>query len=264
MAVIQAWKCLKTNKLFESERAYKKHRAGLVAEARHQLVMARGRRNYERDLAEFIAVERSLPEFMDALIAEQKKFWARARQLHDWTYGKTSITDWPELITVSLHSVNYRDRVSNSHRCPVGGVTNWGSHDAKPKGYPGWTGRIEFKFRWIKKAAGYYPGSALFSAVNVHTGTGGGGGHRDDPDNKGYIIQSYGYGVEIFAHDHPGLWRYHARQLEQKRRAEAWQLLGATRPFALPEIEDDWEPPALPALADYLANPTLVTNYDYA
>ena len=264
MAVIQAWKCLKTGKLFESKRAYKKHRAALAVEARHQLVMARGRRNYERDLAELVSVERSLPELMAALIAEQHKFWPQARLAHDWMYGrKKDITKFPELVSATLISMNYRDRVSNSHCCPRGGITNWSGHADKPRGYPGWLGRIDFKYRWAKKGAGYYPGNALFQVIGVQTGSGGGGLAVPDENDANYIIQSHSYSVEIFAHDHPGLWRYHARQVEQQRRADAWAQLGGKR-VAMPEIEDSWEPPELPNLNEYLINPQLTTGYVYA
>lgn len=34
----------------------------------------------------------------------------------------------------------FSERVSNTHRCPVGGVTNWGSRSNFPRGYPGWEG----------------------------------------------------------------------------------------------------------------------------
>lgn len=263
MAIIQAWKCLKTGKLFESERAYKKHRRQLAVLARNLLMNKRSLRNYEHDLQELVEVERSLSMLMDAFIAKQGKFWARAKQLNNWIYGRKDFEEWPELVEVNFRNITYRDRVSNSHSRPVGGVTNWSGDPNKPRGYPGWTGNIDFKYRYLKKASGYYPGGALFAAINVHTGTGGGGGHIDDPTSKDHIIQSYSYGVEIFAHDHPGLWKHHARQVEQKRRAAAWKAVGG-REFVLPALEDDWEPPALPSLEEYLVNPSLNIGYEHA
>ena len=113
-------------------------------------------------------------------------------------------SDWS--VKITLLELNYSPSVSNTHACPRNGVTNWGG-DTKlkdgtpaPRGYPGWSGRIEFEVshkdvRW---------GSDVFKNTGIHTGTGGsvGGG-------------IYGYDVKFFASDWPGL-----------QALRAWSALG--------------------------------------
>ena len=102
--------------------------------------------------------------------------------------------DWS--VKITLLELTYTPRVSNTHACPRDGVTNWrGDTKLKdgtpaPQGYPGWSGRIEFRVshkdvRW---------GSDVFKNTGIHTGTGGsvGGG-------------IYGYDVKFFESDWPGL-----------------------------------------------------------
>jgi hypothetical protein len=95
-------------------------------------------------------------------------------------------------IKITYLDVSWSETVSNSHSCPRGGVTCWSSHEAKdgrPRGYPGWGGRIEFQ---LSHDLGF--GSDVFRNVGIHTGTGGG-----INDNR------YGYDVKFFASDWPGL-----------------------------------------------------------
>lgn len=123
--------------------------------------------------------------------------------------------------------------VSNSHSCPVGGVQCWSSREAedgRPRGYPGWTGRIDWLVEWPRELDGIYLGSDLFSRgtfqsgrQRAHTGTGGGGcGHFNKEFNT--WCQSPGYSFSIYASDWPGMARYY-----EKRRM--WNTL-AKREFA--------------------------------
>lgn len=98
-------------------------------------------------------------------------------------------------LRITYLTLDWSDSVSNSHSCPHDGVTNWGGRDTygdgmpKPKGYPGWSGRIEWetshdiRFGW-----------GLMRSLRIHTGTGGGvAGNR------------FGYEVKLFESDWPGL-----------------------------------------------------------
>jgi hypothetical protein len=70
--------------------------------------------------------------------------------------------------------VRWGESVSNSHQCPLSGVTNWGNRDSNaPTGYPGWSGRV-----WIRydKEPDTF-GSDLFRNTLTYTGTGGYGSY---------------------------------------------------------------------------------------
>jgi hypothetical protein len=91
---------------------------------------------------------------------------------------------------ITYLDLNWTSSASNTHHCPRGGVTNWGMReDGKPKGYPGFTGRIEYQ---MSHDLGF--GSDAVRNLGIHTGTGGGTG-----DNR------FGYGVTFFDADWPGL-----------------------------------------------------------
>ena len=105
-------------------------------------------------------------------------------------------------IKITHLDVSYSDMVSNSHSCPRGGVTCWSSHEAKdgrPRGYPGWHGRIEFEVSHDIRF-----GIDVFRGTGIHTGTGG--------STNG---KTYGYDVKFFESDWPGL-----------NKARVWSELG--------------------------------------
>ena len=91
-------------------------------------------------------------------------------------------------------------KVSNSHSCPVNGVTNWGRrHADKPTGYPGYTIRTQGLYTKEKPHRGGNI-SSLFEFINIHLGTGGCSGSN---------LNYYG---EIFLADWPGLERTEVSQ----------------------------------------------------
>lgn len=71
-------------------------------------------------------------------------------------------------------SVSYREKVSNTHSCPADGVTNWGGKPDKPRGYPGYAGRV-----WVRIAHEHARPwiSDMFAQSQFFTGTGGGGAY---------------------------------------------------------------------------------------
>jgi len=100
-------------------------------------------------------------------------------------------------LTLRLDQVpnNFSDKVSNTHRCPIGGITNWGCRPGKPRGYPGWEGRFEGRVsgkRGVDLHA-LFQGSFVgdcdlpFSFRGFHTGTGCPG---DKFSISGYIFLS--------------------------------------------------------------------------
>jgi hypothetical protein len=116
--------------------------------------------------------------------------------------------------------VTYSPQISNSHRCPVGGQTNWGRRDPKaPTSYPGYTGRIWFRTSSYGKCEG---SDVLSKYGRLHTATGGSGGYggpwekilekvssfrrffNRDAFAK-YYPSVFSYGLEIFIDDFPAL-----------------------------------------------------------
>jgi hypothetical protein len=65
--------------------------------------------------------------------------------------------------------VKFTERASNTHSAPHNGQQNWHWSDDKPKGYPGWHGRV-----WIfyNKQVDWCDEN-LFPNLRLYTGTGG-------------------------------------------------------------------------------------------
>ena len=76
--------------------------------------------------------------------------------------------------------IRHDTSVSNTHDCPIDGVTNWGGRDQnRPFGYPGWEGRVWIRYKSDKETWGSDP----FRATLTHTGAGGWGSY-DGPWQK--------------------------------------------------------------------------------
>jgi hypothetical protein len=74
--------------------------------------------------------------------------------------------------------IKYYDHVSNSHGCPINGVTNWGGTiEGAPRNYPGWQGQISFFAQNNKNTHIDYASNMLFNSYGYgfrgfHTGSG--------------------------------------------------------------------------------------------
>jgi len=98
-------KCLRDEKIMERERRRDE------------------RRDFIRDSVRLEAV--SFADIFDRLRKYSKKYFGL----------KLELWEVPDQFSLS---------VSNTHDCPVGGVTNWGGQTkGAPRGYPGWSGRWE-------------------------------------------------------------------------------------------------------------------------
>ena len=70
-------------------------------------------------------------------------------------------------------NVTHTDRVSNTHSCPIDGVENFRCEQDKPRGYPGYSGRV-----WIRYAKDPISwGSAPFEKTLTYPGAGGRGAY---------------------------------------------------------------------------------------
>lgn len=181
-----AFRCPWTNKIYGDKKSYVKHLRKLRENSMHsrarQLVNIRKKNdlwNQPTFQSIFNWIEMN-PEFMfdngwiDRDRAKYRdKFWIKLTYL----------------------DVSWSDSASNSHASPRGKHTNWGGRDLDkdgnplPRGYPGFTGRIEYT---MSHDIGF--GSDIMRGLGVHTGTGGG-----INGNK------YGYSVTFFDADWPGL-----------------------------------------------------------
>lgn len=75
---------------------------------------------------------------------------------------------------VGFHwNIVYRDLVSNSHDSPIGQPQNWGRDPNLPRGYPGFSGRVWYRF---SSSHCRPPGGDLNNTL-TYTGSGGYGGY---------------------------------------------------------------------------------------
>jgi hypothetical protein len=184
--VAKAYQCPWTSKVFATKAAYSKH----LSELREDRMHRRARQNIRnRKLDDLINqpsfqdivnwIETNPEFFFDGLIKAGHSGWAHRR-------AHLREAFWIKITNLKLR---WNESVSNSHSCPRDGVRNWDRNIAKPMGYPGWEGRIEFK---LSHNFGF--GSDVLNNTGIHTGSGGGGTNNH-----------FGYEVRFFVSDWPGL-----------------------------------------------------------
>jgi uncharacterized C2H2 Zn-finger protein len=187
--VATAFKCPWTNKIFSTKKSYVTHLKVLREDRIHRNIRNRIKQKMFDELTNQDSFEKIIqwiethPEFFFDRIVHNDHLGRRDSREHlrDKFWIKMTYLD-----------VSWSETVSNSHSCPRGGVTCWSSHEAKdgrPRGYPGWDGRIEFQ---LSHDLGF--GNDIFRNIGIHTGTGGG-----IRENR------YGYDVKFFASDWPAL-----------------------------------------------------------
>jgi hypothetical protein len=239
MAQIIAWKCEQDGKIFEDKKKYQLHLRKLAQHSLAQRKLKIAEAEKDALWAELYEREQSIDDWMQMVIDYQHLFWAEAAagDPYDWKIVGTKMSRAKDAKVVPVprvlkieHSLRWNDSVSNSHSCPVGGVTNFSqSHNRQqglnlPEGYPGWQGRVDWIVEWPKELDYVYLGSDLFSRgtfqsgrQRAHTGTGGGGGGRMSKEFNTWV-HCPGYDFRIFAADWPGMARYY-----EKRRM--WKTL---------------------------------------
>jgi hypothetical protein len=237
MSQVLVWKCDADGKLFEDKSKYTAHLRKLARHRNAQRKLTIAEEAKDALWAELYEREQSIDDWMQMVIDNQHLFWAEAAlgDPYDWQHvgkklgrGKNAGNmPLPKVLKIT-HSLRWNDMVSNSHSCPHDGITCWSSHEAKdgrPRGYPGWTGHIDWLVEWPKEFDGMYLGSDLFSKgtfrsgrQRAHTGTGGGGGGHFNKEFNTWC-QRPGYDFRIYASDWPGLARYY-----EKRKM--WKIIG--------------------------------------
>lgn len=178
---------------------------------------------------------KSLPQLKAAILIHAEAFGANGLK-HYWPSNDKNKMPIPRLVIWNNFDLRYSDKVSNSHRCPHNGETNWGGKKKDvPTGYPGWLGRFEYRVEWVKKFSSAYPGSSeMWECTRIQSGTGGGGGFTLHNGSKENGLQSFGFGVELFAADWPAM-------ANEYDKAAVWKLLNNdTR--RVDEIVNEWNP----------------------
>lgn len=111
-------------------------------------------------------------------------------------------------------TLDFTEKVSNTHNCPLNGVTNWGSKEDKPRHYPGWYGRVWYRYKNTKDF------SLNLNNTLTYTGTGGYGSYNGPwaeiakatyTQYKRYTVFCYSYDFRLFEDDWPKIkeWRQH-------------------------------------------------------
>lgn len=259
MTQIIAWKCDITGDIFEDQTLYKKHVRKVSAELRKKAkkdAETQERAAMWNDIRSSITTVDDLCQF---IIDKQELFWLDSKESDHAYYGLRGVgklirngrkMPMPKLVTFKEFRLTWSTRVSNSHSCPVGGVTNWGGQTVidgqpAPRGYPGWHGRVTWVVEFPDGFSGWTPGSALFKGKNIRIHTPSGGAGRSCGENR----QEFGYYIEIFAADWPGLYRKEMEKQwianENRKKQQAWKALGGS-PNQVPLIDslpEGWEPP---------------------
>lgn len=195
MPKITVRECPKTGKFFKSDAAYRIHIRALRKTTNTDRAMIRYRKTLTKKIRNEVNKLKNIEEietyvarsFGDILIAHNGTKDPKVHRI----LQKTKLTNF------SL-DVSYEDMASNTHASPRDGITNWSGKKTRFRGYPGFTGTIEYTVEnnpednkelnhlWmrINDALGY---------VGIHTGSGGarGGKHR--------------YSVTLFISDFEGL-----------------------------------------------------------
>jgi len=230
MSVITAYKCDTTGKLFEDKAKYQKHIRKVAAERRAQRKIDAAHKTDKQWWMDNFWNRIKSPEQLKAAILHHRDVFAANGVKNYWSTPKLLPTPIIEFTRFDLH---YRDCVSNTHDRPHDGVTNWGGQNKDaPRGYLGWAGCFDYDVQSHRKQLGCYPGSGdMWKNTRIHTGTGGGGGHKDE---KTLFKQHFGYGVKMFASDWPAM----AAEYE---KAKAWKILKEDD-RALDQIVNGWYP----------------------
>lgn len=204
MPRINARKCPRTGKLFETDAKYRDHIVGL---RKHLNERRPGKIRRHKAHIQRIAYQDDLRTELNAL--------ANMNDLEEYfrnNFGKIMIAHngggRPEihalLNTLKMEKFDLRltfsECTSNTHAAPRNGETNWGGRkDNVPRGYPGFSGHISFQlnFNPAERNSLCLEPSRGLAWAGVHTGTGGGIGSKD--------VHKWEFGVTLFLSDFEGL-----------------------------------------------------------
>jgi len=162
---IIAYKCTDTGKIFEWKRDYDRHRRRYLADQRKIVNRQNLLQDIENKIAKFRNTAQTIGEIEQWILANSKFLAHRHNVIN---HGKKTTI---EFLNVNIN-VEYRESVSNTHSAPFNHVQNWAREKHLPMSYPGWHGRVEFRYNG--KVDGFF--SDMFRKSGIYLGTGSGGG----------------------------------------------------------------------------------------
>ncbi len=199
---VTALKCKHTGALFDmSKRAeYIEHIFELRADRKEKRAMARSRKEF----AGWLAAERENITDFDQIvpwILENQRIIITQYNARGGSsgWGYEGLVSEKTFFTIIRLDARYNNSVSNTHSCPKSGVQNWGSKKDLPRGYPGWHGSIVGSVRSNSEKVESISMSEFFKLIDIHTGSGSGGGNGYNPES------TFQYSVSVFLDDWPKL-----------------------------------------------------------
>jgi hypothetical protein len=218
----KAYICPWTGQLYATKRSYVSHLVQLRQDRMHK----RARHLLHQRKLEQMWNQPDFDSVIRWIHLNPEVFWANAKR-NGWGSDASKwdkIRDEFEVKILHL-GLTYSDSVSNSHRCPHTGVTNWGGRSLlkdgtpAPRGYPGFSGRI--RLRITPKPLSF--NSDVLRGTRIHIGSGGG-------DGSGI----YSYSVEFFLADWPGIAATIQAQKEQYEKDNFINMIKNThKPFVI-------------------------------
>lgn len=199
IAPVTMYPCPITGKLYKTERGAKNSakREQLRIEA-EEAKRKEQQKSKEQKEEEINWLRLNLEDINDLPVLMKSRF----KELYDWD------------LNVAFYGLRFGS-VSNSHTCPIGGVTNWSrQHKDRPTSYLGWSGRIEGTLK------GNVPKLTFINSISdiitgkfkgLHTGTGGGG----SPNEYKMSI-----GFNMFLDDFPKLKEKYEKYLIEKEKSD--------------------------------------------
>jgi hypothetical protein len=233
MSVITAYKCDSTGKLFEDKAKYQKHIRKIAYERRVQRkIDAAHKADIQWWHDNFYNRVKSMAQLQAAILHHSDVFAARG--VKNYYSGIRDKLKPTPIIMFRKFDIRYSELVSNTHRCPIGGVTNWGGREkGAPRGYPGWLGDFAYTVQSYKGQTRSYPGGDhMWEGTRIHTGSGGGGGGTFAEEKL--FQQGFGYDLQLFASD----WPLMAAEYE---KAKMMKILVNDR-RSLDQIVNEWHP----------------------
>ena len=243
MSQIMVYKSDADGKLFEDKKKYQSHlrKLATVRQQERKMILAESQREG------FIKQIGQVASFHELEVFVKNNWsWFYHNGLKQQWGKYTAPKQAHELAEFRITSTNWKDHMSNRHRCPIGGVTNWGRQNTSdPTGYPGWYCRINLGIitaKYTYRKGSYWEdgfGGDYFEGTQMKTGTGGGGGHTATG------VCTYAYDMELWAADFPVMFDQLMQEqwveAENNRRAREWRYLGGSGNVpTITKVPADW------------------------
>jgi hypothetical protein len=200
MSQVLVWKSDTDGKLFEDKLKYTKHLRKLATERQYDRKIAAQQAARAAFIKRMGDTVTSITELEQFIVANWEWFALNGIATYDHNHQRNGTKSPKQHTIVDIaFAVKWNKSVSNTHCCPIGGVTNWDQFRAppdKPKGYPGWSGTMEATFGVVNKQGKETNhmscGGGYFRDTTINTGSGGG-------------CHKVSYGVSLFESDFPAM-----------------------------------------------------------